>query len=398
MSIKNKFTRREFLGASLAGAASAALTRKINAQDKSKEMLLYIGTYTSTGKSEGIYVYKFDSEAGKLTALHTVKYVSEPSFLTIGKDRKYLYAVNELLEYDGQKTGLVSAFAIDRRTGNLQILNRQLSLGGAPCFITTSENQKFALVANYLGGNVSVHPIEKDGRLGTSVNLAQHTGFGPNKDRQEAAHAHSITLDRNNRFACAADLGIDKVMIYRFDEKTGRLAPNEAQAFYQTKPGAGPRHFSFHENGKLAFLINELDLTVTSLAYDEKAGTLREIQTVPTLPEGAPRAGASCADIHLSPDGRFLYGSNRGHNSIVSYRIDEKTGRLEYVEHTPTGGKKPRSFVISPDGKFLLVANQDSDSIVVFRIDEKSGRLQSTGIKADVPVPVCLKLIPSFGD
>lgn len=359
-------------------------------------MLLYIGTYTSTGKSEGIYVHKFNAETGKLTPLHTVKNVLEPSFLAIDKSRKYLYAVNELVEYEGKKSGAVSAFAIDQKTGNLQLLNKQPSLGDAPCFITTSENEKFVLVANYLGGNVSVYPIEKDGKLGASTDLAQHTGFGPNKDRQEAAHAHSITLDRNNRFAFAADLGIDKLMIYSFDAQTGKLKPNEAQAFYQTKAGAGPRHFSFHPKGKFAFLINELDLTITSLAYDEKLGTLKEIQTVPTLPAGISGASNSCADIHVSPNGKFLYGSNRGHNSIVSYKIDEKTGQLEYIEHVSTGGKKPRNFAIEPNGKFLLAANQDSDSIVVFRIDEKTGKLQSTANKAQVPVPVCLKFIPSF--
>ena len=394
MSIRNKYTRREFLGTSLAGAASLILTGTSKGQGKLKELLLYIGTYTSSGKSEGIYVHKFDPATGKLTPLQTVKGVAEPSYLTIDKDRKYLYAVNELLEYEGKKAGAVSAFAIDKKTGNLQFLNRQSSLGGAPCFITASDNQKFVLVANYLGGNVSVYPVEKNGRLGASVDLAQHTGIGPNKDRQEAAHAHSITLDRNNRFAFAADLGIDKLMIYRFDDQTGKLAPNEAQPFYQTKPGAGPRHFTFHENGKFAFLINELDLTITALAYDEKNGTLKEIQTVPTMPPNVSTDGVTCADIHVSPNGKFLYGTNRGHNSLVSYRIDEQTGRLEYIEHVSTGGKKPRNFVIAPDGKFLLVANQDSDNIVVFKIDEKSGRLQSTGITAQVPVPVCLKFIP----
>ena len=398
MSIENKFTRREFLGIGLSGAASLMLAQKAIAQTnkKSKEMLLYIGTYTSSGKSEGIYVHKFDLETGKLTPLHIVKDVLEPSFLTIDKSRKYLYAANELLEYEGKKSGAVSAFAIDQKTGNLQFLNKQSSLGDAPCFITTTENEKFALVANYLGGNVSVYPIEKDGKLGASVDLAQHTGFGPNKDRQESAHAHSIILDRNNRFAFAADLGIDKLMIYAFDAKTGKLKPNENQPFYQTKAGAGPRHFSFHPNGKLAFLINELDLTMTSLAYDEKIGTLKEIQIVPTLPAGVSNVGATCADIHVSPNGKFLYGSNRGHNSIVSYKIDEKTGRLEYIEHTLIGGKKPRNFAVEPNGKFLLVANQDSDNIVVFRIDEKTGKLQTTGNIAQVPVPVCLKFIPSF--
>jgi 6-phosphogluconolactonase len=398
MSIKNKLTRRGFLASGLSGAASLLVARQTKGQTdkKAKEMLLYIGTYTSTGKSQGIYVHKFNAETGVLTPLHTVKDVLEPSYLTIDKSGKYLYAANELLEYEGKKSGAVSAFAIDRKTGNLQFLNKQPSLGDAPCFITSSANEKFVLVANYLGGNVSSFPIEKDGKLGASVDLVQHTGFGPNKDRQEAAHAHSITLDRNNRFAFAADLGIDKLMIYQFDDQTGKLKPNNAQAFYQTKPGAGPRHFSFHESGKFAFLINELDLTITSLAYDETLGTLKEIQTVSTVPAGVSGASNSCADIHVSPSGKFLYGSNRGHNSIVSYRIDEQTGRLEYIEHVSTGGKKPRNFVIEPGGNFLLVANQDSNNIVVFRIDEKSGKLKSTGIAAQVPVPVCLKLIPSF--
>jgi len=398
MSTKNKFTRREFLEAGGFAAASLLLAGKAGGQMKktSKDMLLYIGTYTSSGKSDGIYVQKFNAETGKLTPLFTVRGVLEPSYLTIDKDRKYLYAANELLEYEGKKSGAVSAFAIDQKTGNLQFLNKQSSIGSAPCFITSSENRKFVLVANYLGGNVSVYPVDKDGKLGASVDLVQHTGFGPNKDRQEAAHAHSITLDRNNRFAFAADLGIDRLMIYAFDEKTGKLKPNEAQPFYQTKPGAGPRHVSVHPNGRFLFLINELDLTISSLAYDEKLGTLKEIQTVPTLPAGVSGAIHSCADIHVSPNGKFLYGSNRGHNSIVSYKIDEKTGTLEYIEHVSTGGKTPRNFVIEPHGNFLLAANQNSDSVVVFRIDEKSGKLSATGITAKVPVPVCLKFIPSF--
>ncbi len=398
MSINQKLTRRDFFTIGSSAVAGLLLSQKLNAQSnkKSKEMLLYIGTYTSTGKSDGIYVYKFNSKTGKLMPLQTVKDVADPSFLTIDKDRKYLYAVNELVEFEGKKSGAVSAFAIDQKTGNLQFLNKQASLGGAPCFITTSENGKFVLVANYLGGNVSSFPLEKDGRLGASVDLAQHSGFGPNKDRQEAAHAHSITLDRNNRFAFAADLGIDRLMIYAFDDKTGKLKPNEAQPFFQTKSGAGPRHFSFHPNGKLAFLINELDTTITSLGYDEKLGTLTEIQTVPTLPAGVSGASNTCADIHVSPNGKFLYGSNRGHNSIVSYKIDENTGKLEYIEHVSTGGKKPRNFAIEPNGEFLLVANQDSDNVVIFRIDKKTGKLKPTGNVAQVPVPVCLKFIPAF--
>lgn len=359
-----------------------------------KEMLVYVGTYTSgKSKSEGIYIYKLDMETGALNHFSTVAGVVEPSYLTIDKHKRFLYAVNETVEFEGEKSGAVSAFAIDKKNGNLAFLNKQSSRGGAPCFITTSENGKFVLVANYAGGNVSVFPVEKDGRLSPFVELSQHSGSGPKTDRQEAAHAHSINLDRNNRFAFAADLGIDKLMIYSFNSQTGKLKPNPEQPFYQTKAGAGPRHFTFHQNGKFAFLINELDLTVTSLSYDEKLGTLKEIETVPTLPPNASAAGATCADIRVSPNGKFLYGSNRGHNTIVSYRIKENTGRLEHVEHVSTQGKKPRNFAIDPSGKFLLVANQDSDNIVVFRVDEKNGKLRPTGFSAQVPTPVCLKLI-----
>lgn len=394
--MKNKLTRRGFL---TLGAVGILFTKSakgfLNMDTKSKEMLLYVGTYTSKG-SEGIYVYKFDAETGSLSRLHTIKNVVEPSFLAIDKSRKFLYAVNETEEYEGKKSGAVSAFAIDQKTGDLKILNKVASLGGAPCHLSISDNEKFVFVANYLGGNVSVFPIEADGRLGTSVDLQQHNGTGPNKERQEAAHAHSINPDRKNNYAIVCDLGVDKVFIYEFDHKTGKLKPNPAQEIYRTKPGAGPRHFAFHQDGKLAFLINELDLTVSSLSFDHEKGTLAEIQTVSTLPENASRTGATCADVHVSPNGKFLYGSNRGHNSIVVYKIDEKTGNLEYVQHVSTGGKNPRNFAIAPNGKFLLAANQSSDSIIIFAIDEETGKLTQTANKTTVSMPVCLKLIPGF--
>lgn len=395
---KNNFTRRDFLKMTVAGSAVFGVVGSVLGarKDKSdiKDMLVYVGTYTS-GKSKGIYVCKFNLETGALTVHKTIENVVEPSFLTIENNKKYLYAVNEVVEYEGKNSGAVSAFAIDQKTGELDLLNNQSSLGGAPCYVTTTNNSKFVLVANYMGGNVSVYPIESDGKLGASTDLAQHKGSGPNKDRQESAHAHSITLDRNNRFAFAADLGIDRLMIYRFDDQTGKLKPNEAQPFFETKPGAGPRHFSFHSNGKFAFLLNELNMSITSLAYDEIRGTLKKIQTVPTLPADFNGAN-TCADIHVSPNGKFLYASNRGHDSIVSYRIDGKSGKLKLIEHTSTGGKRPRNFAIDPTGKFLLAANQDSDSIVVFKI-EKSGKLTKTAHTAAVPNPVCLKLVSGIG-
>lgn len=393
---KNKINRRNFLEIGGLGALGLILSHNAISQtnNKSKKMLLYIGTYTNSGKSQGIYVHQFDSATGKLTPLQTVKDVLDPSFLAIIGDNKFLFAVNELVEYEGMKSGAVSAFSIDEKTGNLQLLNKQPSFGDAPCHITVSANQKFVLVANYLGGNVVVYPILADGKLGEKTDLVQHSGTGPNKERQEAAHAHSITLSPDNRYAYACDLGIDKIMIYHFDDKTGKLKPNENQAFFQTKAGAGPRHFSFHPNGKFAFVVNELDWTITSFAFDKNSGTLKEIQTVPTLPSGASTAGVTCADIHVSPNGQFLYASNRGHNSIVCYQIDQATGHLKYVQHTTAQIKTPRNFAIDPNGKFLLVANQSSDSIVVFRIDPKTGKLKSTGISAKVPVPVCLKFVP----
>ncbi len=394
------YTRRDFLKTAAVGVAGLTLSDSIFGQQSmnknQKEMLVYIGTYTSgKSKSEGIYIHKLNLESGELKLHRTVKNVVEPSFLTIDKNKKYLYAVNETVEYEGKKSGAVSAFAIDQKTGDLTFLNKQPSLGGAPCHISTSSDGKFVLVANYAGGNVAVLPAEKNGKLGASIDSEQHSGSGANKKRQEAAHAHSVMLDEKNQFAFVNDMGIDRVMIYEFDKQSGNLKPNSAQPFYQTKAGAGPRHFKFHPSGKFAFVINELDATIASLACDAKRGTLAEIQIVPTLP--ADFSGANtCADIHVAPNGRFVYGSNRGHDSIVVYRIDERSGKLEYVEHTLTGGKTPRNFAIDPTGRFLLAANQNSDSIVVFRIDEQSGKLSQTANKAQVPSPVCLKLIPAF--
>ncbi len=396
----NNLTRRDFLKFSAVGAAALTFTDSIFGESlsnkNSKEMLVYIGTYTSgKSRSEGIYIYKLNLDSGALVPYRTIKNVVEPSYLAIDKSKKYLYAVNETVEYEGKKSGAVSAFAIDRKTGDLTFLNKQASLGGAPCFVTVSENSKFVLVANYVGGNVAVFPIEANGKLGAAIDTKQNSGTGPNKERQEAAHAHSINLDKNNKFAVACDLGVDKVFVYGYDDKTGKLKPNAEQAFFQTKAGAGPRHFAFHQNGKHAFVINELDSTVTALEFDAKRGTLKEIQTVSTLP--ANWSGSNtCADIHVSPNGNFLYGSNRGHDSIVSYKIDAQNGKLDLIEHVSTQGKTPRNFVIEPGGRFLLAANQNSDSIVVFRVDEKSGKLIPAGTPVTVPTPVCLKLIPAF--
>lgn len=395
MNHKNKFSRRGFLAVSGLGLLAGNAAKAQNAAPNQKNMLVYIGTYTSNSASEGIYVYKFDGASGQLSPYKIVKDAVDPSYLTIDKKHRFLYAVNETEEYEGKKSGAVSAYAIDEKTGDLIFLNKQPSLGGAPCYVTVSDNGKFVLVANYVGGNVASFPVEKDGKLGAATDLKQHFGNGINKNRQESAHAHSITLDHKNDYAIACDLGIDKILVYRFNDKTGKLQTNEAQNFLPVKAGAGPRHFAFHPNRKFAFLINELDSTITSLAYDHEKGSLREIQTIKTIPANYARAAEnSGADIHVSPDGKYLYGSNRGHNSIVSFKIDEQSGALEYIENVSTEGKTPRNFAIEPNGNFLLAANQNSNNVVVFRINKTTRKLEKTQFAATVPKPVCLKFMP----
>jgi len=299
--------------------------------------------------------------------------------------------VNETTQFAGKPTGALSAFSIDRNIGNLTLLNQRASLGGAPCHLSVDAAGRFVMVANYAGGNVSVFPILSDGSLGEATDTAQHQGSGPNKDRQEGPHAHCVMLDQSNRYAFAVDLGLDKIMIYRFDGQRGKLSPASPH-WAQLTPGAGPRHFVFHPNGKFTYVINELNSTITAFRYDSVSGALDSIQTVSTLPQLFSRI-SYCADLHFSPSGKFLYGSNRGHNSIVVFSVDGSTGMLTYVQHADTQGKTPRNFTIDPMGRFLLVANQQSDTIVTLRIDQSTGRLKPTGYVAEVPTPVCLKFL-----
>lgn len=355
-----------------------------------QELIVFVGTYTS-GKSEGIYTYRMNLSSGELKHLNTVKGVVNPSFLATDRQRRYLYAVNEMMEFAGKPGGAVSAFSINQRTWELRSLNQQPSLGGAPCYVMVDETGKFVLVANYGGGNVSVLPIRRDGSLGTATDMVQHQGTGVNPERQEGPHAHCIILDRSNRYAFAVDLGLDKIMIYRFDSNKGKLIPGK-EPWVQVKPGAGPRHLTFYPRDRYAYVINELDSTLTAFSYDRANGMLRIVQNVSALPRGFSGTN-TCADVHVSPSGKFLYGSNRGHNSIVVFEIEESTGKLTYVEHEPTQGNTPRNFAIDPTGAFLLVANQDSDTIITFRIDPETGRLKSTGHQTKVPSPVCLRLV-----
>jgi 6-phosphogluconolactonase len=381
-----KFSRRQFMkagGISLLGAFTVPANAWFN-----KNRILYVGTYTS-GKSEGIYVYQFDPRTGALGRSSSVKSVN-PSFLTIDRTRRYLYAVNEVGEYEGKPGGYVSAFEIVRGSGNLLFLNQQATQGADPCYLTVDHQRKALLVANYTGGNVTVLPIHRNGSLGRATDLKQHEGSSI-KEQQKGPHAHCIILDRSERHALAADLGIDKVMVYRFDRLKGRLTPGK-QSFAQLQAGAGPRHLALHPSGKYLYVINELDSTLATFKYNEQNGTLTQVDTVSTLPSGF--SGVSyCADVHVSPSGRFLYGSNRGHNSIVVFEIAPRSGMLKLIEHVSTEGDWPRNFTIDPSGAFLLVANQRSDNVVTFSIDKHTGRLKPTGHNEQIPSPVCLKFL-----
>jgi 6-phosphogluconolactonase len=380
-------TRREFLRVTGLGITALTVAGRTRAHARpAKELLIYVGTYTS-GKSEGIYICRLDLSSGELKHFGAARGIVNPSFLAIDRQRRHLYAVNEIAEFGGKPGGAISAFRIDPESGSLAFINQQASLGAGPCNLTIDGTGKFVLAANYDGGSIVVLPI-KDGGLGAPVDMVQHHGSSVNPDRQQGPHAHCILLDRSNRFVFVPDLGLDRVMIYKFDSRTGNLTPNE-QPWAQLKPGAGPRHFAFHPNDRWAYVINELDSTMTAFAYDQAHGMLKETQTISTL--SASFSGKnSCADLHVSSSGRFLYGSNRGHDSIVVFSIDQATGKLELVEHVSTQGKTPRNFAIDPTGAFLLAANQDSDSIVTFRIDPASGKLSPTGHTIEIPTPVCV--------
>jgi 6-phosphogluconolactonase len=356
------------------------------------DMLVYFGTYTGPN-SKGIYVSRLDGKSGALSDPELAVETPGPSFLAVHPDRDFLYAVNEVDEFQGKKSGSVSAFAIDRKTGKLTALNQQSSVGTGPAHLIVDKSGHAVLVANYGGGSVAVLPIEANGRLKPASAFVQHTGSSVNPQRQKEPHAHSVNVDPKNHFAYVADLGLDKVLIYRFEPVKGSLTANDPP-FAAVEPGAGPRHFGFHPSGRFAYVINELQCTVTAFTADEKSGMLTTLQTVSTLPEGQKVVpGFSTAEVQVHPSGKFLYGSNRGHDTIVVFAIDQNTGRLTYVEHEPTQGSTPRNFGIDPSGTYLLAANQKSDSVIVFRIDPESGRLSPTGTRITVGSPVCVKFV-----
>lgn len=354
-----------------------------------RESFVYIGTYTS-GSGE-IYVFKFNQDTGSLESVGKAMSMANPSFLAVSPNKRFLYAVNEMGSFEGGKTGAVSSYSINPETGGLTFLNARPSGGTFPCHVTVDMMGRHVLVANYSSGSVCVFPILDDGSLGEASDLVQHKGASVNPKRQEGPHAHSVTVDPSNKYVYVADLGIDKIMIYKFDSRRGRLTLND-QPWISVHPGAGPRHFTFHPDRKFAYVINELDSTITAFSYNSETGGLKAIQIISTLPEGYKGTNYP-ADIHVSPSGSFLYGSNRGHDSIVIYEIDKNSGRLSMIGHEPTRGRIPRNFAIDPSGRFLLVANRGSDSVVVFRVDGNTGLLKPTGGEVRVTAPACIRFL-----
>ena len=363
---------------------------------RTEPISVYIGTYTRResfvdGKAEGIYIYHLEPASGELTYAATIAGVGtvNPSFLTLAPDKGCLYAVNEITGGKGPH-GTVSAFAIDPTTKGLSYLNQQSTHGLAPCYVSVEPEGRYALVANYESGSVCALPIQAAGQLGEATNVVQFHGSGPNPQRQEGPHAHMIVPGPDGRFILAVDLGTDRLMVYRLDLERGKLVPADPP-WTVLPPGTGPRHLAFHPQRPFAYVISELQSTVTVFRYEERSGTFEALQTLSTLPEGFSGQNLG-AEIKVAPSGRFVYASNRGHNSLVIYAVDLETGKLAVVGHESTQGVGPRDFTIDPSGTLLLVANQDTDTVVTFWIDQDSGALTATGHVATVPTPVCLQL------
>ena len=359
----------------------------------SQTQRVYFGTYTRGTNSKGIYVAELDLQNGKLSEPRVAVQIDSPSFLAIHPNGKFLYCVNEMADFGGAQTkaGGVSALAIDAADGKLTLLNQQSTKGGAPCHLTVDATGKWLLSANYSGGSVCVHGIGPDGKLGEATAFVQHQGKGATPQRQDSPHAHSINLDSANRFAFVADLGLDKLFSYHFDATSGTLAANPG-GHAELKPKAGPRHFAFRPDGKFAFTNNEIDSTVTALQYDAAKGALRVVDTQSTLPRDFT-GNNSTAECQVHPSGKFLYVSNRGHNSIAMFAVDPATSKLTHLGNESTQGKTPRNFGIDPTGAYLLAENQGSDTVVVFRIDAQTGKLQATGSVVHVPAAVCAKFL-----
>ena len=374
----------------LALSAILPSARLAGAPKASREYLVYFGTYTDKG-SKGIYVCRFRPATGKLTPVELAAETVSPSFLAVDPAQHFLFAANEIGDYQNAKSGSVSSFAIDRRTGKLSALNTVASRGADPCHLTVDKAGKHVLVANYTGGSVAVLPVNADGMLGEASDFDQHHGSSVDPERQKEPHAHDVVLTPDNRFALVADLGLDELLVYRYDLEKGKLSANDPP-YGRVKPGSGPRHIALHPNGRWAYVISEMGNTVTAFDWDGDKGSFHELQTVSTLPKDF-KGENTTAEVVVHPKGRYLYGSNRGHDSIAVYAIDPAKGLLTEIEDVPTLGKEPRNFALDPTGAYLFAANQNSNTVVVFRVNPRNGRLTPTGEKVEVMSPVCVTFV-----
>ena len=354
--------------------------------------IAFVGTYTR-GDSEGIYAYRYNSADGGMDPLGLVAETPNPSFLGLHPNGKFIYAVNEG-DPDSPSEGSISAFVVDTSTGKLTFLNKVDSMGGLPCHVVVDQTGNFVFVANYGGGSVVSYQLEADGSIGEMASLIQHDGSSVLSPRQDVPHAHEVVLSEDNSHLFVPDLGMDKVVVYQINAETGELTVNDPPAA-ELAPGAGPRHMAFHPGGRQAYVIGEIDSTITTFDFDPATAAFTSKQVVSTLPEGFDE-DTSTAEIEISADGNFVYGSNRGHDSIAVFGVDPEDKTLTFVEHAPIQGRTPRNFVIDPTGAYLFSENQNTNNIVQFSREAATGRLTPTGqVLTDVPSPVCMVFLPT---
>jgi len=353
-------------------------------------MRVYVGTYTGP-KSQGIYVLNMDMRTGELSTPELAARTSRPSFVAPNSSGTCLYCVDEESDMQGKKTGAVRAFSLDRSTGKLTELNYQFSDGMGPCYVGIDHDDRNVLVANYASGSVSVIPISSDGKLAKPSAFDQHHGSSVDPKRQEGPHAHLFNVDPTNRYALSMDLGLDQVLVYRFDSAKGTIQPNDPP-FATVAPGRGPRHLAWAADGRFAYVSTEMGNTVEVFAYDSSQGRLTHIQSISTVPPDNKEVSYA-AEVAMHPGGGFVYASNRGQNTIAAFRVDRESGRLTSVGHVPCGGNWPRHFAIDPTGVFLIVANEKSDHLAVFRIDEESGMPISNGVTVEIGSPTCVRFV-----
>lgn len=367
----------------------ATLLCNVSTQTKAGEPLVFISAFT-TGEKAAIHAFHFNTDTGALKEVHRTDGVENPFFMALSPDHRFLYSIHAK-KFGGKEEEQIAAYEIEGRTGGLKLLNRESSRGSASCYLEVDATGRTVLVANYSTGSVASLPVQKDGSLGEAASFFQHAGPSVNPAGKKGPKAHSIVVSPDNRFALAADLGIDQILSYRLDAATAKLSPNSKQPFVKAPPGAGPRHLTFHPNGKRVYVINELKNSVTLFDYEAESGQLTERQTISTLPDGF-EGKSHCADLKITPDGRFLYGTNRGHDSIAAYRIGDDGG-LTRIAIEPSLGKGPQNLAITPDGKWLLCANMPGNSVVMFRIDPQTGGLQPAGEPVSMPMPSCIRLL-----